>query len=283
MATVRTEMAGAHGGDDPDLLLDPDSAAEQDRLDLVEQEQDPATTALIERLGLEAHWRCLEVGAGAGSIAYWLAGRCPRGRVVATDRNVRHLDTAECPNLEIVQADIADVDFPSESFDLVHARAVLTHVPNRALVIARMVSWLRPGGWLVVTDPASFPVDSSPYPLVRKAGEAAAAVVRTMMGTDPSWARAFPKPLIEAGLVDVDAECRLRMMRGGTREAVMMDLMYEQLGPHMEATGLISDDELTSVRQLLRDPDYVDLPPAVIRSWGRRPGSPTPDTAGGEP
>lgn len=252
-------------------LLDPQSPTERERLDLVEEEQDPATTSLLIKLGLSSDWRCLEVGAGAGSIARWLAARCPDGRVVALDRKTAQLDSFACDNLEIVRADITDAGFADESFDLVHARAVLTHVSDRERTLRQMYAWLRPGGWIVVTDPASFPVDSSPYPLIRTAGRAAAAVVRERMGTDPDWARTFPRPLIDAGFTSVDAECRLRMMRGGTREAIMMDLMYEQLGPAMEATGMITAQELEQVRALLRDRDYVDLPPAVIRSWGRRP------------
>jgi 2-polyprenyl-3-methyl-5-hydroxy-6-metoxy-1,4-benzoquinol methylase len=248
-------------------VLDPQNATERERLELVEEEQDPATTALLTRLGLHSSWRCLEVGAGAGSIARWLAARC--AHVVALDRKPVLVEVPA--NVDVVAADIAEVDLPAASFDLVHARAVLTHVPDRDATIRRMCGWLRPGGWLVVTDPASFPVDSSPYPLVRKAGRAASAVVRERLGTDPDWARTFPRPLLDAGLVDVDAECTLRMMRGGTREAVMMDLMYEQLGDLMVQTGSITRDEIAAVRTLLNDPSYVDLPPAVIRSWGRAP------------
>lgn len=123
----------------------------------------------------------------------------------------------------------------------------------------------------MIADPASFPVDSSPHPLMRKAGAASTAVMREMMGTDPNWARTFPAPLLAAGLVDVDAECRLRMMQGGTTEAKMFGLMLAQLAPHMVATSLISDDEITSLRAQLLDPSFLDFPPAVVRCWGRRP------------
>jgi SAM-dependent methyltransferase len=37
-------------------------------------------------------------------------------------------------------------------FDLVHARLVLVHVPDRAAALATMVAALRPGGWLLVED-----------------------------------------------------------------------------------------------------------------------------------
>ena len=45
------------------------------------------------RSGVQAGWRCLEVGAGRGSMAVWLAERVgPRGGVVATRRGHGRLD-----------------------------------------------------------------------------------------------------------------------------------------------------------------------------------------------
>ena len=49
-------------------------------------------------------------------------------------------------------------------FDLVHARAVLEHLPARDDVLARLVAALRPGGWLLVEDVdlADSPVGTGP-------------------------------------------------------------------------------------------------------------------------
>jgi trans-aconitate methyltransferase len=203
-------------------------------------------------------------------MAFWLAKKCPRGHVVATDLDVSLLSAAGHANLEILEHDVNADEFPEGSFDLVHARAVLAHASDPARICRRMASWLRPGGWLLVADPASFPVDSSPHELMRKAGAASTAVMRELVGTDPNWARTLPAPLVAAGLVDVDAECRLRMMRGGTREAKMFELMLAELAVPMTATGLITADEVDSLRAALLDPEFLDFPPAVVRAWGRR-------------
>src|SRR5437773_2931934 len=235
------------------------AAEEDERLSLIEEEQDPYTTARIEALGIADDWHCLEIGAGKGSMAYWLADRCPRGRVVATDLDTSLLRTAGRASLEILQHDVSKDEFPPESFHLIHARAVLTHAREPEQVCARMSRWLRSGGWLFLTDPASFTVDSSPHLLMRKAGAASTAVMREMVGTDPNWARAYPAQLAAAGLVEVDAESRLRMMQGGTREAKMFELMLAQLSPHLASTGLscasISSNILAS-----------RVPPCIMRS-----------------
>jgi 2-polyprenyl-3-methyl-5-hydroxy-6-metoxy-1,4-benzoquinol methylase len=252
-------------------VFEHDSSEESARLALIEEEQDPYTIAQIERFGIAPTWHCLEIGAGKGSIAYWLADRCPQGRVVATDLDVSLLSSSGRSSLEILRHDITRDDFPADSFDLIHARGVLTHTPDPEALCARLASWLRPGGWLLVADPASFPVDSSPHALMRKAGAASTEVMREIIGTDPNWARTFPAPLLRAGLIAVDAECRLRMMRGGTREARMLHIMLTQLGSQIVATGLISGEELAMVRMQLLDPEFVDFPPALVRAWGQRP------------
>jgi tRNA A58 N-methylase Trm61 len=56
----------------------------------------------LESLGVADGWRCLEVGAGGGSIAEWLCRRVGRkGAVLATDLDTRFLYALDFPNLEI--------------------------------------------------------------------------------------------------------------------------------------------------------------------------------------
>ena len=66
------------------------AAAEEERLTLLEQLYDPVSRrrrALVER-----GWRCLEIAAGRGSMAVWLAEQVgPAGQVVATDIDTRYL------------------------------------------------------------------------------------------------------------------------------------------------------------------------------------------------
>lgn len=236
----------------------------------VEDEQDPLTLERIRSFGLRPGSRCLDLGAGQGSVAAGLAELVGPASVTAVDRRpAGALLELGAAGVTVVAASVADWSPGSERFDLVHARALLTHLPDREQVLARMVSWLNPGGWLLVTDPADFPLASSPYPIMRRSAEVLSELA-AMMGTDPSWARRYPAQLDELGLVQVDADCRLRMMRGGTREALMLSRLYARAREPMIQAGM-TVTELDSIQSLLHSADYVDLPPAVIRAWGRRP------------
>lgn len=137
------------------------------RLTALETWLDPGTIRHLEALGVVPGWHCLEVGAGGGSIAAWLGRRVgPAGRVLATDIDTRFLDTLDVPNLDVRRHDVVVDALPEASFDLVHTRLVLAHLPTRERALRRMVSALRPGGWplaeemdfvSVVPDPTGNP------------------------------------------------------------------------------------------------------------------------------
>jgi hypothetical protein len=64
-----------------------------ERLAGIEATWDPGTWALLESIGVGPGWRCLEAGAGGGSIAAWMAERVgPDGSVLATDIDTTHLE-----------------------------------------------------------------------------------------------------------------------------------------------------------------------------------------------
>lgn len=128
---------------------------------------DPGTIRHLQGRGVGPGWYCLEVGGGSGSIATWLADRVgATGRVLATDIDPRFLESLNLPNLEVRRHDIAADPLPETAFDLVHARLVLMHLSEREKAMARMISALKPGGWLIdeefdcfslLPDPANSP------------------------------------------------------------------------------------------------------------------------------
>jgi tRNA A58 N-methylase Trm61 len=83
-------------------LSDHAAKAERDRFVAIEAVADPLTIECLEEIGVSQGWHCLEVGAGAGSIAAWLCYRVgTNGRVAATDLQTRFLEMIEAPNLEV--------------------------------------------------------------------------------------------------------------------------------------------------------------------------------------
>ena len=62
---------------------------ELERLQAIEQLFDRASRKRIQATGITTNWRCLEVGAGAGSIAQWMATMVGEsGKVVAVDLDI---------------------------------------------------------------------------------------------------------------------------------------------------------------------------------------------------
>src|SRR5882762_7784907 len=134
-------------------VLDNSKPEASGRFDALASLFDSGTKRHVEALGPIENWRCLEVAAGGGSIARWLAARVGKGgSVVATDIDVRHLQDLSLPNLEIVQHNILDDALPEPAFDLVHTRLLLVHLPRREDALDRMISALRPGGWLLAEE-----------------------------------------------------------------------------------------------------------------------------------
>jgi len=81
---------------------------------------DPQTIRHFETLGVACGWRCLEVGAGSGTIAKWLADRVgPTGCVLVTDVDIRFLELRG-PTLDVRAHDIGSDPLPDAEFDLIH-------------------------------------------------------------------------------------------------------------------------------------------------------------------
>jgi SAM-dependent methyltransferase len=247
----------------------------RERLTALEANQDPGTIRHLTALGVGSGYRCLEVGAGGGSIAAWLAKRVgPTGSVLATDIDTRFLDVLAEPNLEVREHDLAAEDLPVGEFDLVHARLVLVHLPDPQRALQRLVAALRPGGWLLVEEPDF--VSRVPDPttidaeLMGKA-ERAAAMNSQRVGMNRTYGRRLYSDVVAAGLIDVEAEGRVALIRGGTVDAEIQRLTWVQLREGLVDTGLITGTELDALVHAMETETPVWMGPITMAVWGRKP------------
>jgi SAM-dependent methyltransferase len=247
------------------------------RLTYLEIWLDPGTIRHLTTLGVGPGWRCLEVGAGGGSIVTWLSQRVGEtGGVLATDINPRFIAPLDLANLAVSRHDITAGSPARRAFDLVHERLVLMHLPDRQRALRNMVDALRPGGWLLVEemDFGSFTADrgcnTATRDLFLKMGEAHHTVMRAH-GMDPRYGRDLLRDLRSVGLKDVDAEGRVSICEGGSAGAVAWRLTFEQLRAEIVEADAATDEEISRFLALLDDPAVSFESQVTMAAWGRCP------------
>lgn len=215
--------------------------------------------------------RALVVGAGASKVPGWLADRAG-AEVVAVDIEPGNMPLAA--GVTVQRLDITTDPIPDEQ-DLIHARAVLTHLPARRAVLGKLANALVPGGVLVVEefDPA-WPVRvlSSPDPDADQLVAAyQAALMSTMRsaGTSTTWARELSGAMETAGLVDVEASWWATRWRGGSAGCMLPHTMLEHRRVELLEAGL-AEPYIARLRELLVDPRLVITNTAIVTAVGHQ-------------
>jgi SAM-dependent methyltransferase len=247
----------------------PHSAEDESRrLQLFEERLDPLTIRRFERLGIREGSRCLEVGGGHGSITRWLAERVgPSGHVTATDLQPAFLTAIRAPNVEVLRHDVRSDTFPEHSFDFVHTRAVLMHVPDDPEVLRRMVSWLVPGGCLLLEEPdfGLWLADADPL---------WAAHPHAWHDTFPdgslSRGRSLLREVQDLGLTDIGADAEADIIVPGTPLAEFYRLSMAALGPPAVEAGALTPVQAAAHVERVTQPDFLSCGFVYIGVWGRR-------------
>jgi len=237
---------------------------------------DPSTIGYLTGVGVTGGWACWEIGAGGGSIARWLAEQVgPTGSVLATDIDPRFIPPSQLSHLEVARHDVCADAIPLASYDLIHARLVLSHLPERRDVLVRLVQALRPGGWLVIEDfchafergsePAG-PVDAK----FRKMALALGSFMERTTGNEWDFATSLPQSLAGLGLADVGGDGRLVFGPGGSPVAGVIEAALRQVGDQMIAAGLVDRPALDEAIAFLTTPTSMVSLPLMVSAWGRR-------------
>jgi SAM-dependent methyltransferase len=262
-------MATAHA-----YALDSAWHAERERLDSLTRLYDPGTLQVVDQLGVTEGWRCLDVGAGTGSLAQAIAQRtAPSGRVTALDMDTRFLDPLASEALEVIAADVTRDPLEQAAFDLVHARLLLEHLPAREAVLAALVSATRPGGWVLIEDfdwATVLMVDPPSATHDKVAG--AIRQLFTAHGYQPSYGRMLPRALRQAGLTDVGTRAQAIQVTADPDAGVpQWELLAAQFAPALLAAGLVSQADLDAFHALWHDGRTICFSPLMVSCWGRRP------------
>ena len=260
-------------GDQPDL-----GDLEHRRLTALTQLFDPATRRLLRHIGVTRGWRCLEVAAGTGSVAAWLADRVgPEGEVYARDVDLSHLGQLP-PSVAYAEHDIVTDSLPAATFDVVHTRLLLEHLSGRETALARMAAAVRPGGYVLVEEaemsPQAIELIAKYAPLAGR--DLGVTTLRTMTallaaaGADMGYASTLPEAVRRAGLEFVGGEVHSPIVGGGeTLDFGRLTLMV--LRRHAVAAGLMSDAEVDAFLRMTLDPGTQYVPFLMTSVWARRP------------
>ena len=228
------------------------------RLQAIEEIFDPPTQKRLRASGLESGWQCLEVGAGAGSIAKWMKEIVGEAsRVVAMDINPRFLNENNSSGIEVLNADIRNAELQKNYFDLVHARYVLMHLPEYELALQNMLACLKPGGWLVVEEPdfsAARPVAGKKEEIhaVKKVNR---AIFRMFANLNMDYALGLQIPALfqKLGLTSISVENDAPLAPGNSKVANMMKMSATNLKEKYLATAEATNKDVEKYCRFSQD------------------------------
>ncbi|MFE0465024.1 class I SAM-dependent methyltransferase [Kitasatospora sp. NPDC058965] len=260
--------------EDRGYLLDNRMREAGERFTAIAELFDDWTLRHLDRLGLAAGAHCWEVGAGGPGIPRALAERVgPGGRVLASDLDTGWLTGLPAPTVEVLRHDVTRDPLPAGQFDLVHARLLLVHLPDRAAVLRRLADAVRPGGWLVIEDadpalqPLACPDEHGPEQRLANRVRRAFRARLAERGVDLAFGRTLPRLLRGAGLTEVAAEAYFPVTSAACRAleaATVRQLRDRLVGPDLAAADL--DQHLANLRGTELDVTTAPL----VTCWGRR-------------
>jgi ubiquinone/menaquinone biosynthesis C-methylase UbiE len=246
---------------------------------------EPMTRRLFVEAGIGPGMRVLDVGSGAGDVAFLAAELVgPDGEVVGTDRATKAVATA------IARADargIANVTFLAgdptgmtfdRPFDAVVGRLVLMYYPDPVAALARIVRLVRPGGLVVFqeTDRTSARAEP-PTPLASRCIEVAFDTLAAA-GSDVRIGPKLYRIFLEAGLPAPGM--RIEASIGGSPDYAgfaNIAALVRSLHAASERLGVAraAEIELEGLADRLRDEvcaaEGVLVLPSFVGAWSRTP------------
>lgn len=264
---------------------------EYERLRAQSRVWETATTRVLDEVGLAAGERCLDAGCGPGETMRLMAERVgPSGSVTGVDVDATLGEAAiamlrdhghrQC---QFAAVDVtADAALPGGQFDLVYARLLLYHLPERVAVLGRLWDAVAPGGHLVVQDYDVRSTDVEPALETVEEFKRVVTAAFSAAGCDIHVGSRLPELFAQAGIGTPDGTDVAGRLQRLAEAKTLFTGVYGGLLSTAIAHGVTSRqraDRWSSefARDVERFPDRPALWPLLIGAWKRKPGV-TPDS-----
>jgi ubiquinone/menaquinone biosynthesis C-methylase UbiE len=242
-----------------------------------------STEHLLRRAGIEPGMRVLDIGSGAGDVAFLVARLVgPEGTVIGVDSSAEatagargRARQAGVANVEFVTCDAADLTLDAP-VDAIVGRLVLVFFDDATEMLSRLLRNVRPGGIVAFQEWASFtPISHPRCPLFESVlAQMAETFVRAGYGerTGLRMRRVF----LDAGIKDprmLVESC----VEGGPESSLYaaLEQMVRKLLPAMQRLGVTSAEEIgidtlaARLREEAVAQDAVLALPPLVGAWGR--------------
>jgi SAM-dependent methyltransferase len=242
------------------------------------------TAQVFQLAGLRAGMRVLDIGCGAGDVAFLAAGMVgPAGEVIGVDRSPdavalasRRAAESGLTNLRFEVADIADFVL-DEPVDALVGRLVLMYMADPAVVLRHLAALVKPGGIVACHE---FDLDGAvsdpPCPTFDTAIRRIAGALNRA-GADSRSGRRLRQIFREAGLPAPQQILSARVEHGPASPIYAQVVgITRTLLPVMERTGLATAGEVgidTLAERMRAEAVALDaslISPVFIGAWARK-------------
>jgi SAM-dependent methyltransferase len=257
---------------------------EYERLRMQARVWEVPTGRLLDQAGLAPGGRCLDAGCGPGETMRLMAHRVgPTGQVIGIDIDPglgahaqATLHEAGHRQCRVYAGDLtADGPVPGGGFDVVFARLLLFHLPQRAAVLRRLWEAVAPGGRLVVQDYDLRTASVTPtLASVDEVGRVINAAFGAA-GCDIHVGTRLPALFVEAGVGAPDGTDVTGRAEPLATTANMFEAVYRSLLPVALAHGITTEEQAettlaTLARDAVRHAERTALWPLLIGAWKRK-------------
>ena len=267
--------------DEPHLLSR--GFGEPERLQLQARLWATAAEEMLDAIGIQPGWNCVDLGCGAMGILDPLIRRTgPRGRVVGVEIDPvqlsavrKYLADADLTNVEIQERDAYATGFPDASFDFTHVRFLFAPSGRDPVLLSEIMRLTRPGGIVAVQEPDATSWNCHPS---RPAWDKLKDIIVhsfAIAGGDLNSGRRMYGLLRGIGLRNVQVRAAIVALSDSHPYMRLPVQFAASLRQRIISSGIVSestlDELMRQVEAITTDPATFTTSFTLIQTWGTKP------------